>query len=239
MALPLESYLSLADAGSDLMPISGQILDPCGGLVDMREAQIRTLHPRSFWDDPTRLFRAERYCHRLRFAQAETAQAEFCRANQEGVLSSVSSKRIWNETVTAFDEKNPGILLERFFQARLYEAHRFLTERTVERVRDALERLFAVRSEIPLPSFRDGAVLVLLSALVEDGPADLLSSAHISKVVRREAVKLLSWVKGEHPASKSELRAAHACAAAFALTGLEEHLVALTTAISRAGGEGG
>ncbi|MBI2301121.1 MAG: CCA tRNA nucleotidyltransferase, partial [Armatimonadetes bacterium] len=45
----------------------GEILDPTGGLRDLRERRVRPLHERSYLEDPTRLFRALRYRTRLDF----------------------------------------------------------------------------------------------------------------------------------------------------------------------------
>lgn len=46
---------------------SGRVLDPWGGLRDLNSRLIRTLHPLSFIEDPTRIFRALRYARRLDF----------------------------------------------------------------------------------------------------------------------------------------------------------------------------
>src|SRR6266540_1038722 len=45
----------------------GRLLDPLGGWPDLRRRRLRPLHPLSFVEDPTRIFRAARYASRLRF----------------------------------------------------------------------------------------------------------------------------------------------------------------------------
>ncbi len=45
----------------------GELRDDLGGLDDLRRGLVRVLHPRSFEDDPTRIFRAVRYEQRLGF----------------------------------------------------------------------------------------------------------------------------------------------------------------------------
>jgi tRNA nucleotidyltransferase (CCA-adding enzyme) len=53
----------------------GELLDFFGGLDDLRHRLIRVLHPNSFIEDPTRIFRAIRFATRLRFSldpQTET-----------------------------------------------------------------------------------------------------------------------------------------------------------------------
>ena len=45
----------------------GELLDPHGGLDDLRAGLLRVLHERSFIDDPTRALRAARYAARFGF----------------------------------------------------------------------------------------------------------------------------------------------------------------------------
>lgn len=49
-------------------PAFGQLLDPFGGQRDLRKRRLRILHPLSFVEDPTRIFRAARYATRLGLA---------------------------------------------------------------------------------------------------------------------------------------------------------------------------
>ncbi|MBW4554012.1 MAG: CBS domain-containing protein [Aphanocapsa sp. GSE-SYN-MK-11-07L] len=56
-------------------PRAGELLDFFGGRMDLELQQIRVLHPNSFIEDPTRIFRAVRFAIRLGFrldAQTET-----------------------------------------------------------------------------------------------------------------------------------------------------------------------
>lgn len=46
---------------------AGQLVDPYGGMSDLRQGRIRILHDASFIDDPTRIFRAVRFEQRLNF----------------------------------------------------------------------------------------------------------------------------------------------------------------------------
>ncbi|MEA5514090.1 CBS domain-containing protein [Nodularia sp. UHCC 0506] len=57
-------------------PRSGELLDFFGGLLDLQAKQIRVLHPNSFIEDPTRIYRGVRFAVRFGF-EIEEQTAEF------------------------------------------------------------------------------------------------------------------------------------------------------------------
>ncbi|MGC8453611.1 MAG: CBS domain-containing protein [Cylindrospermopsis raciborskii] len=57
-------------------PHSGELLDFFGGLIDLRSRKIRVLHPNSFIEDPTRIYRGVRFAIRFGFA-IEQRTAEY------------------------------------------------------------------------------------------------------------------------------------------------------------------
>ncbi|MEC4896192.1 MAG: CBS domain-containing protein [Oscillatoria sp. PMC 1051.18] len=59
-------------------PRAGEMLDFFGGLLDLRDRLIRVLHPNSFIEDPTRIYRAVRFAVRLGF-KIETQTEEYIR----------------------------------------------------------------------------------------------------------------------------------------------------------------
>jgi tRNA nucleotidyltransferase (CCA-adding enzyme) len=71
---PLAEDLRRRDFSVNAMAISlapsafGRLVDPLGGLRDLGARRLRMLHPLSFVEDPTRIFRAARYAARLRFS---------------------------------------------------------------------------------------------------------------------------------------------------------------------------
>jgi tRNA nucleotidyltransferase (CCA-adding enzyme) len=73
-------------------PRFGEILDFFGGLLDLQEKQIRVLHPNSFIEDPTRIYRAVRFAVRLGF-HLESQTKEYIRhAIDSGVYYRVQGK---------------------------------------------------------------------------------------------------------------------------------------------------
>ena len=63
----------------------GELLDFFGGLVDLQAQQVRVLHPNSFIEDPTRIFRAVRFATRLGFQIEPQTQTYIHHAIASGI----------------------------------------------------------------------------------------------------------------------------------------------------------
>jgi tRNA nucleotidyltransferase (CCA-adding enzyme) len=89
------------------LPLSGDeqaLIDPHGGLDDLRAGLLRVLHDSSFVDDPTRALRAARYGARFGF-ELEPRTAALLR---DADLSTVSEDRIDNELRRIAAEEDPA-----------------------------------------------------------------------------------------------------------------------------------
>lgn len=71
---------------------SGELLDFFGGVVDLRDRQIRVLHPNSFIEDPTRIFRAVRFATRLGFEIGEHTEGYIRHAIASGIYTQVQAE---------------------------------------------------------------------------------------------------------------------------------------------------
>ena len=81
-----------------------ELLDPHGGLDDLRAGRLRVLHEASFTDDPTRALRAARYAARFGFELDPDTAGLLANAN----LSTVSDDRIQNELRKIAAEDEPA-----------------------------------------------------------------------------------------------------------------------------------
>jgi len=89
----------------------GKLLDPCNGKDDLENGLIRVLHPKSFIDDATRMFRAIRYEQRFSFnIEADT---EKLLSENLPILSTVSGDRIRHELELIVRERFPEKSLRR------------------------------------------------------------------------------------------------------------------------------
>jgi tRNA nucleotidyltransferase (CCA-adding enzyme) len=80
----------------------GQLLDPWGGLQDLRGRKLRTLHPLSFSDDPTRILRMLRLASRLGFNVEIQTRRQL--KTYLPILKKVSGERIRTELELALLE---------------------------------------------------------------------------------------------------------------------------------------
>jgi tRNA nucleotidyltransferase (CCA-adding enzyme) len=88
-----------------------ELLDPYQGQLDLAERRVRVLHPLSFQDDPTRLFRAVRYEQRLDLALAPETRALIPGA--WAALAVLTGDRIRHELELIFREPRAAAMLAR------------------------------------------------------------------------------------------------------------------------------
>jgi tRNA nucleotidyltransferase (CCA-adding enzyme) len=162
------------------LPLSGEqeLIDPHGGLDDLRAGLLRVLHEASFVDDPTRALRAARYAARFGF-ELEPGTAALL---SDVDLSTVSEDRIDNELERVAAEEDPaksvalivdwGVMpnLDQQAPERVAEVARLAS---VQPWSDWVDRELAVRLAIvrPLPQIRE------LAAATPERPSEAVSLA--------------------------------------------------------------
>jgi len=82
-----------------------EVLDPYKGLEDVKKGELRILHKNSFRDDPTRLFRAARFCGRFAWKLEKSTAASLKEAVKKKYLQLLSRERIRNEILKILAEK--------------------------------------------------------------------------------------------------------------------------------------
>jgi tRNA nucleotidyltransferase (CCA-adding enzyme) len=181
-------------------PAWGQVRDPTGGLDDLRRRRIRVLHPLSFIEDPTRLFRAIRFAVRLQ-ARMETATRHlFAESARLAVYDALSGDRLRAELELACREADPVATLGRVARSGalriVLPAYRF--DRAVGR---RLARVVAVTRSLPLVAeTREALFRLALTAHLDAagwaGFADRLrlppASVGLVERARREALAVAS-----------------------------------------------
>ena len=142
-----------------------RLIDPHGGLSDLRAGVLRTLHPRSFADDPTRALRAARYAGRLGFEVEPATRA----ALLETDLEAISRERLEAELRRQATEANPRAgfeLLDDWGLVSLRPGAGALI--------DELARLLAAP---PWREIASPAEAILAAVTGDDGPARELARA--------------------------------------------------------------
>ncbi len=87
-------------------PEFGHLIDYFGGQKDLQERMIRVLHNLSFVEDPTRVFRAIRFEHRLDFHIAKHTENLIKNAVKMDFLEKLGGKRLLTELVHILREKD-------------------------------------------------------------------------------------------------------------------------------------
>jgi tRNA nucleotidyltransferase (CCA-adding enzyme) len=146
------------------------LIDPFGGRADLARRRLRVLHPLSYVEDPTRIFRAARYAARLGLSPDSATRRAQAQALRLVPYSALSGQRIAAEIALILSESDAGTILLRLGRCgafRLLDAgcpFRAAVGRRLAAVADALAwargRGLAV----------DGVGLVAL-ALAESRPA--------------------------------------------------------------------
>jgi tRNA nucleotidyltransferase (CCA-adding enzyme) len=98
----------------------GELIDPLNGQKDLVQKLIRVLHPLSFVDDPTRIFRAIRYEQRYSFT-LEPETLSLINTESLGVIPKLSGERIRHELDLIFEENNSHEMILRAGDLNLFK----------------------------------------------------------------------------------------------------------------------
>jgi tRNA nucleotidyltransferase (CCA-adding enzyme) len=102
----------------------GELIDPEGGIADLRAELVRILHSRSFADDPTRILRALRFVARFGYTLEEQTADQLREAVLGGYLDTVTGGRVRRELAYLFSEspvEGPLLLQAHAVLAALHE----------------------------------------------------------------------------------------------------------------------
>jgi len=118
----------------------GRLIDNCGGKEDLARRIIRVLHPRSFRDDPTRIFRAVRFQQRLGFTIEPETEEWIRNAVDLRMFERVSPERLRRELELILKEPRPVAAIEAMAR---YDQLRFIHPRLTfpPELREVLARL--------------------------------------------------------------------------------------------------
>ncbi len=185
-ALPEVSPAGLADdlvrrdftVNAIAVPLAdpGSLIDPHGGLDDLRAGLLRVLHERSFADDPTRAVRAARYASRLAL-EPEPATLELLR---DADLATVSADRVAAELgkLAAEPDPAPGFaLLDDWGLIELAPAGRELIERVTALLHEPPWEGVAPRPAAVLTAVHGSPAAVELAAVEPASPSAAVAAA--------------------------------------------------------------
>lgn len=104
LAMPIEGFMEVLSGASP----DKYVIDLFKGREDLNNKIVRVIHPQSFNDDPTRIFRAARYVARLEGELSSDTKECLQDSVKSGSLHTVSGQRRWNEIKKILAEKTPS-----------------------------------------------------------------------------------------------------------------------------------
>jgi tRNA nucleotidyltransferase (CCA-adding enzyme) len=152
----------------------GGLLDPAAGSRDLRSRRIRLLHPLSFVEDPTRIFRAVRYAVRLDFVLDRETRRLLKAALRIGAYPALSGQRLLAEIdLIVAEARAPRILitLGRLGAFRLLDASYRFSPLAVGRLAE-LSDLFSRCEEGGITVLTRSLTLLALTERLPDHEAD-------------------------------------------------------------------
>ena len=196
IALPVAEYRNFLSQGGAFDGFVSRVVDPTGGVSDIKTSTLRVLHPKSFVDDPTRLFRAVRYLVRLSFDFDMTTLAGFVEAVKGGCLATLTPRRVWNEVLVALSESRVTEVIQEFADRGLFHELPIVSYSDSTWLLEALERLERLRSIIGERSFLDAAKLLLLANLLRSKRDDIAHALHEGRRVLKRAEVVIKGEEG-------------------------------------------
>ncbi|MBZ5671015.1 MAG: hypothetical protein LAO04_14965 [Acidobacteriia bacterium] len=175
----------------------GLLLDPTNGAGDIERRELRTLHSRSFFEDPSRIFRLLRLGMRLDFKPDERTQRWFDTAVEVRAWERLDPDQQARELAAILYEDHPGRVLKMLAERKLLAG----LDKKVASARIPYDRFARIRNVLQHVPGAD-PLLLNFHCLVER-----LGSEHTSRLARKiigdsKSIKLaLSF---DHDARKLE-----------------------------------
>jgi len=119
--LPIESDLFRRDFSINAIAkdIDGNIIDPFGGVNDLKNKVIRMVNPEAFSDDPLRMLRAIQFSSRFNFTIEQKTFNEI--KNNASKIKSITSERILIEFDKIVKKGNPEKSIFDLIETNLYQ----------------------------------------------------------------------------------------------------------------------
>ncbi|MBN8550874.1 MAG: CCA tRNA nucleotidyltransferase, partial [Deltaproteobacteria bacterium] len=195
MAVPVAALLRIAELPeSDVVgALQADLIDCFGGLKDLETRRIKILHPQSFLDDPTRIFRAARYAARLDGVLERDTESCLRSAVSAGALASISEHRKINEINKVLAEAQADVALELLQRWDILTRIAVLAHVPLEKLRKSLSALTDASFRVEKID-RPAVFLALAAMLTSQDSLEGFSKIGVSKKRIEEFSRARQWI---------------------------------------------
>ncbi|HUI40589.1 MAG TPA: hypothetical protein VL523_01355 [Terriglobia bacterium] len=187
----------------------GLLLDPTNGAADIERRELRALHGRSFFDDPSRVYRLLRLGSRLNFKPEERTERWLETACENKVWETLREDQQARELRAALEEEHCGRVLKAFKERDLLGG----LDRKLASARIDFDKFERIRAALRTAGGNGALTLNFLAVVAKLGDADrarlgkkILGDARTVKFalgLDREAAKLAKLLQGAKAARPS------------------------------------
>lgn len=143
LAIGVPELLAWLAGAREIEALEHNVLDQFDGCRAIAERVVHVLHPRSFIDDPSRLFRAVRYETRFDGTLGTETAELFEFASEHGALETLAPFRRLTEIRKSMCEWRPHLILRRLLERGVFDTFRLIDAEGLSRVQSMLERIAA------------------------------------------------------------------------------------------------
>ncbi len=179
----------------------GELVDFFGGRSDLKKGVVRSLHNRSFLDDPTRIFRAVRFAVRYNFCIETDTESLIKEATGRVIFDEITIERVRDELVHIFNEESVQQAIKKM--AELHELKFIhpgikLNPETETFLGELEEVISWFQSSFPGEKIKKwlSYFIALLDELTIDEAKITLKRFHFSEKQTKEAVRMKKSASG-------------------------------------------
>lgn len=158
-----------------------ELIDPFHGCEAIQSSVVRSLHPKSFIDDPTRIYRAIRFEVRLGFKIEEQTLKAIKSAVSGNALRTISGQRCIKEINLYLAEDNPFLFINRAYELGAV-THIISSHKALEEIKDMYDGILGNK----ILNAENKRLLLLAALFIHNTPNEISNKADYFGMTKKQ-----------------------------------------------------